>query len=307
MKFKKILLVFLIGIILGLSLSPLTDKLPIEALLSPEEKVLGSEDQLDSQFADLMAEPTPVPKKTAKPIPSPKATSSPKPTPEPQFSTYNKEIKVAVFGDSMSDTMGAGLPFLRASLRNYYPQAQLKLYNYAIGCQNIEMALGRIEESYSYRDRNNPPLKQIKPDIVILGSFSYNPFKQGEDEIYRHWANFAKLVDWVKRNTEAKVVILAEIAPNKAKFGQGPKGVNWPADFAWEHALLISQYLENTISFAQANKIPLANAYHYTLATNGEGKLDYISTDDHLHQNTLGNSIIAQLLAQQIYDLGLFK
>lgn len=322
MKLKQILLIFLIGIVIGLGLSPLTDKNPKEVILSPiiltlaktkklilptsEENVLGSSqnnqsnqqtnDQLTnnqtSQFGDLIATPS-------------SETNNQENILTP--SLYNKTIKIAIIGDSIVNNMETDLPYLHASLQSYYPKAKLELFNYGINSQNIEQALTRLDKEYNHNNRSYPTLKSLNPNIIIISSFSYSPFNQGEDEIYRHWAGLAKLVEWVKKNTKAKPIILAEISPNKEKFGQGEKGINWQPDKAHDYATLIQEYLENTISFAKGNYLPLANAYQSSLNSNKEGKLSYINKENYIHQSEVGNSLMAKMLAEEIAKLGAFK
>ena len=94
---------------------------------------------------------------------SPKPTSSPSPAPKLSKSTYT----IALFGDSMIDTMGENLDYLDKALKAKYPQTNFQLYNYGIGSQNVEEGLARFENNFSYQSRNYPPIGQIKPDVII--------------------------------------------------------------------------------------------------------------------------------------------
>ncbi len=308
MKIKDILLIFLIGIVVGVIISPLAKLASPQNITSPlsltqaqtcpatenKEKILGLEKSSPQKsFAELIKEGQ------EKPVEAEME--------ENKLSLYEGKIEVAVFGDSMVDVMGTSLPYLRSYLQNYYPQAQLQLFNYGIGAQNIEQALTRIEENYHYQERDYPSLPELNPDIIVLGSFSYNPFEKDKDELYQHWANLAVLVDLIKNKTSSRIIMLAEIAPNKENFGQGPKGVNWSAEVSQKHAVKIQEYLKNTISFAKAYELPLADAYSLSLVENEEGNLKYINSEDHIHQNSAGNNLMAQLIAQEIFSLNLFS
>jgi len=77
----------------------------------------------------------------------------------------------------MIDTMGENLDYMQKSLGAKYPGTTFKLYNYGIGSQNIEQGLARLNSSFSYQTRNYPPLSKISADVLILGSFAYNPFQ----------------------------------------------------------------------------------------------------------------------------------
>jgi len=328
MKIRELLLAFFVGVVIGVGISPLTNKTPQQALLSPltssvaddsvvsspcpcsaQEKVLGA----NEEEKEIIKTPKPATSYFGQLINSSPVPVSPTPVKELKnietFSTssYQGKITCAIFGDSMVDVMGTELTSFKSSLKKYYPQATIKLYNFGIGAQNVEQAFERVEQEYNYQDRRYSSLIDLNPDIVVLGSFSYNPFSEPEDELYRHWASLVKIIDKIKNNTKAKIIILAEIAPNKEKFGQGPKGVNWDQDFAWQHATKIQSYLENAVNFAKTHELEIADAYHKTLKQNNEGSLSYINPDDHIHQNEAGNLLMAQLLAEKIYKLNLFK
>ncbi len=221
-------------------------------------------------------------------------------------SNYSGKITIAAIGDSMTDLMGPGLPYLETVLQNYYPRAEFNLLNYGVGAENIEKGLERIKNDYTYKERHYSSLASVNPDIVIIESFAYNPFENQEAELNRHWLALTRMVDFIKSQTKAQIIILITIAPTKEKFGQGPGGVNWPQDLAWQQANRINQYLENAVRFAQPTGLPLVDVYHQTLLSNGEGNLDYISSHDHIHQNEAGNKLVARLLGRKIFSLALF-
>ncbi|MFC1711491.1 SGNH/GDSL hydrolase family protein [Patescibacteria group bacterium] len=221
-------------------------------------------------------------------------------------SNYSGNLTIAIIGDSMVDVMGRDLPALKNALKIYFPKAYFNLLNYGVGAENIEMGLSRIKSSYNYKDISYQSLSAVNPDFVIIESFSYNPFASLDGELDKHWSFLSQMVDFVKTNTNARILMMATIAPAKIKFGQGPGGVNWPAGQAWEHATRINSLLVNTISFANSAGLPLINAYHLSLQTNGEGNPSYISSHDHIHQNEAGNVFISTLIAKKIYNLGTY-
>lgn len=299
MKIKKVLLIFLLGIMVGIGLSPFADKLPQDVLISPiefslaqrenlilpasEEEVLGVQQTKPKQspaprFADLLINK-----------PADTKTEDKKPS----LSWYDGTITVAVFGDSMIDTLDTGLPYLKSALQNYYPKAKFRLFNYGLGAQNIEEALKRLDQDYKQGDRNYPPLLELNADIVVVNSFAYNPFGDIEDPLYKHWANLVVLTELIKQKTKAKIIILADLAPH-----QSP---------ALQNIDTITQYLQNTIEFSQAYHLPLANVWEKSLAANHQGDLKYIDNHDHIHPSSSGQRLIGQVLAQTIYQLNLFQ
>ncbi len=224
-----------------------------------------------------------------------------------KISDYKGKIKIAVFGDSMTDLMGTDLPYLRKELEKYYSEAELELFNYGIGAENIEKGLERLDKAYNYQERKYQSILEQNPDIIILDPFVYNPFSNSEAEMNRHWTAMVKIVDKIKSSTESQIMFLATIAPNKKEFGKGPAGINWPEDTAWQHSERIHKYIKNTIKFSEAANLPLINVYEKTLNNNKEGKLKYINPGDHIHQNVAGNELIAKIMADKIIKLGLYK
>ncbi len=300
MKIKKVLLIFLLGITMGITLSPFASKLPQNILISPiefslaqredltlpasEEEVLGvcqtkPKQSPSPRFADLLIHKPADTKTEDKKL---------------NLSLYDGTITVAVFGDSMIDTLDTGLPYLKSALQNYYPKAKFRLFNYGLGAQNIEEALKRLDQAYKQDDRNYPPLLELNADVVVVNSFSYNPFGDTEeDPLYKHWANLVILTDLIKQKTKAKIIILADLAPY-----QNP---------ALQNTDTITQYLQNTIEFSRAYNLVLANVYEKSLTANHWGDLKYIDNYDHIHPSSSGKRLTSQVLAQTIYQLNLFK
>lgn len=299
MKIKKVLLIFLLGITVGISVSPFASKLPQDVLISPvefslaqrqdlllpasEEEVLGvcqnqNKKSPAPHFADLL---------------STKANPIEKESSPASISLYNDTITIAVFGDSMVDTLGTQLPYFKSSLQNYFPRAKFRLFNYGLGAQNIEEAIKRLDQTYKQGERNYPPLPELNADIIVVNSFAYNPFGETEDPLYQHWANLVILTSILEEKTNAKIIVLADIAPSPSQ--------------VLENTPTINQYLQNTIEFSQAYHLPLANVYEKSLTTNGQGDLKYIDNHDHIHPSSSGQRLTGQVLAQTIYQLNLFK
>jgi len=233
--------------------------------------------------------PTPSPIETPTPMPSP----SPSPVPKLSKSSY----QIAIFGDSMVDTMGENLEYLEASLKARYPTTNFKLYNYGIGGQNVAQGLARFDQPFSYQTRNFPPLPKLKPDILIVASFAYNPFPQHDRD--RHWQTLTELVSRAK-NTGSEVYILAEIAPLKTGFGKGPGGINWPEDMASTHALHIVEQLQNAVNLSKNLGIPLIDAFDKSKIYGNWGDSTLVSSHDGIHPSQEGHMFTADLIATTI-------
>lgn len=200
-----------------------------------------------------------------------------------------KTYTIAVYGDSMQDTMGEYLQYLDKSLKVKYSGTDFRFYNYGIGGQNVGEGLARLDSAFQYGSRNYPPLAQIHPDVVIIGSFAYNPFSPYDRD--KHWLLLSQLVQKVK-SIASSTYLLAEIAPLKNGFGKGPNGVNWPEEMANTQVEHINQQLKDTISLSTALHVGLINAYISNPA--------YVDPNDGIHPSMAGHSFISQRIANTI-------
>jgi hypothetical protein len=165
------------------------------------------------------------------------------------------EYVIAVYGDSMVDTMGERLEYLEHELTKKYPHTRFDLYNYGMGSNNAEDGLTRWSKPFHYMDRNYPPITEIEPDIIIMGSFAYNVFTPHNRD--KHWLALTDLVQRAQQITP-NVYMLAEIAPLRRGFGFGPNGVNWSPTTAYTHTGNIIEQLKNAIGLSQTCKNPTA-------------------------------------------------
>lgn len=300
---KKTLAIFLVGIILGVFLSQFTLNTPKQIITSPvvfslaqtedlvlpvtSGEILGVKDHVEGGgFGKILIEQkeAEVATQTMKISQQPEATGS---------------LSVAVLGDSMVDTMGEGLPYLQSSLKKLLPNFQFSLYNYGVGAQDLDYGIFRLQNDYQYLGKTIPSLLSVKADIVVIESFANNPWGSEKSDLDRHWLSLAKAVEIVKQNSQAKIIILATIAPSKKNFGRGPGGVNWDQATAYRHAEKVNLYLENALRFAQSQNLPFVDAYHPSII-NGDGNPSFISVNDGIHPSVAGCEFVSQLLAEEI-------
>lgn len=201
------------------------------------------------------------------------------------------EYKIAVFGDSMVDTMGDDLPYLKDALKKKYPNTTFKLYNYGKGGETVDDGLARFKDPFSYSGRNYKSIIELNPDVIILGSFGYNPVVPYDRD--HHWLTLTKLVEEAKE-TGADVYVLAENAPLRTDFGKGPKGVNWDSVSAYEHSGKIIQQIQNAISLSKNLNVLLIDVFDKTIVSNRtEGKKELVNTSDGIHPSKEGHEFIA--------------
>lgn len=232
---------------------------------------------------------------------SPIPTSTPAPiptlTPTPFIVLKKTSYTIAIFGDSMVDTMGENLEYLQKNLTNKYPQNKFNLYNYGIGGQNVEQGLGRFESSFVNRERQYPPIPALVPDILIIGSFAYNPFSIHDRN--KHYALLKELIAKAK-SMPSRVYLLAEIAPLRTGFGKGKNGVNMPEDAALEQASHIIEQLDDVINLSKEENIPLINAYYESKVDGPFGDPYLVNKDDGIHPSAAGHILTTELIASNI-------
>lgn len=239
---------------------------------------------------------------TPKPSPSTTPTlytdkGGAKPSTSPLPTLSKASYIIAVFGDSFVDTMGENMDYLDAALKAKYPKTIFKLYNYGIGSQNIKEGLARFDSPLPYKGRNFPPITNIKSDIIVLGSFAYNPFSPHDRN--QHYLDLIELANRAKK-TGAAVYQLAEIAPLKSGFGKGPHGVNWPPADANSQAAKIVEQLEDAVNSAKTANIPLINAFYPSQTDGKYGDPSYVNSDDGIHPSVEGHTFMADLIVKSL-------
>ncbi|MBI4066616.1 SGNH/GDSL hydrolase family protein [Candidatus Gottesmanbacteria bacterium] len=227
----------------------------------------------------------------------------------PQLRTTKKPFyTVAFLGDSMTDTLGADLGLVRDELSRVYPFTSFRLLNYGVGGENIVSGLERVIADTVYLGVLRPSLVSQNPDVIVIESFAYNPFPFEIGALEHHWLSLAYLVDAIRANIpDSRIVIAATIAPNSKIFGDGAPGVAFLPEDKWQRTQTIKRYLENATRFAQSENIALADAYHPSLDTTGEGRLIYINPGDHIHYSDAGRQMFARTVVDTIVSRKLLE
>lgn len=214
--------------------------------------------------------------------------------PTPAKASYT----IAIIGDSMVDTMGERLEYLEAALLARYPQVKFTLYNYGVGSQTVTDGLARISSPLRHMDRTYPAIAEVKPDIIIVGSFGYNPYTPHDRD--KHWLELTRLVQYSQSLTK-QVYMLAEIAPLRRGFGAGPMGVNWSPDTVYTHTGHIVEQLQNVIGLAKTLKVPLIDTFVPSVTdANFSGTESYVNVSDHIHPSVQGHTFMADKIAGTI-------
>lgn len=206
---------------------------------------------------------------------------------------------IALLGDSMTDTLGHDLPHLKNLLQNEYPQVNFALLNYGFGATDMLSGLSRLTSSTTYLGVYYPPLLSYQPDVIVVESFAYNHWGGEKSDLDHQWITIAKIIDTIKeKSPDSKIILASSIAPDYKTFGDG--ALNWPENLKWDAALITKAYLQNMVNFGTSEKYPLADAYHPSLNSEGNGQELYINQGDHLHPSDEGKILYSQKIVEAI-------
>jgi acyl-CoA thioesterase-1 len=120
-----------------------------------------------------------------------------------------ERVTIAAFGDSITAGGDATAPELIywqrwiAALRTRYPKAEIVGVNSATGGDTTVQGLARLEQK----------VLALKPDLVLV-AFGMNDQNVGSVPLDRFEANLGELVDRIRRETPAEVILLSSCLPN---------------------------------------------------------------------------------------------
>lgn len=205
---------------------------------------------------------------------------------------------IAIIGDSLIDTMQTSFPYLTESLSKKFPDTDFKLYNYGIGAENVEKGLARFDQKLVYKDRVYPPMSSLSPDIIIVGSWAYNPFYPPDPQ--KHKQLLTLVIERAKA-TGAHVYELKELAPLSENFAKGVGGVEFSTEEAIKQSKRIIDLLQNVKGISDSQNIPLIDVYDKTKMADSEfGQSLYTNQTDGIHPSPLGHRLTADTIAQTI-------
>ena len=105
------------------------------------------------------------------------------------------------------------------------------------------------------------------------------------------------------QSPETKIVLAATIGPNSTIYAKGVDGIEWNQAERLVRTETVRKYLENIINFADSQGYPVADAYHASIDSYGEGKPVYINAQDKLHPSGPGGELFCQKIAEAIASL----
>lgn len=292
---KKNSFIFSLGLVIGVLLvggfrinnqeflSPVGGKM-VE-IIDPKEIIIPARTaKAQGQVRGVMAEET---KKAEKPVKQSSADET---------STKVKgEYRIAILGDSMVDTAGKGFFGLEKRLNDYYPEADIEVFNYGAGATDLENGLFRLTNDYQYLGEIVPALLKVEPDIVIVESMAYNHWTDAQEDLDRQWLTMGRIVETIKKDSQAEAVFLTTIAPNTKVYAKNIDGLNLTEEDRLNRVKTVRMYIKNMINFSSSQGVPLINIYQATLGEGGEGGLKYIA-EDGLHPSGEGHKLTAEMI-----------
>lgn len=214
------------------------------------------------------------------------------PQPLPPIGGEGQVKTVALFGDSMIQTIKNNI--LERSLQKYFPTTKFNILNFGYSSTNFEVAV-----------RNLPEIISQSPDIIIVESFAYNNFGNSQAGLEKHSQLLTDTIKTIKEKLpDTKIILAATIAPNSVVFSNGISSLHLTALEKIERTKTIRYYLENSVKYANKYGYPIIDVYNSSLVNN-DGFLPLISSSDHLHPSDFGQELFGDILAKTIFDLKL--
>lgn len=221
---------------------------------------------------------------------------------KPQTIKPKDSYTIVFLGDSMTDYLGSA-DDLKENLKTYYPKKQINIQNYSVGSTNILTLPERLQNLTNYNGRISQPILNENFDLILIESFGHNPLSE-----YPQNEGFKKhneILDQVRemirqRQPQARVILLATIAPHKDRYAEGVANLTTEVRKEWGRQR--ASYIKNHIEYAKINKLPLINIYEKSLDRDGGGNIDYIDTGDFIHPSPTGIKFISREIADFIFN-----
>ncbi|MEX0895578.1 MAG: hypothetical protein WDZ94_01405 [Patescibacteria group bacterium] len=214
-------------------------------------------------------------------------------TAEPE-KVSKSEYTIVIMGDSMIDTLDSHFPQLAEEFEARYA-ATFNVHNYGVGAENVASGLERFAQPLEYKDRSHPAIPDSQADVIIIGSFAYNPFS--DHDLNNYWIKMAELVDTAK-TTGADVYMLAEVAPVRERFAFG--SLEWTVDRRIDHAQKIVDQFNSFLNLSTALEVPVIDAYTPSKKEGDFGNGAYTSLTDGIHANTAGKLLIIEEILKTV-------
>jgi hypothetical protein len=204
------------------------------------------------------------------------------------------EYTIILYGDLMIDALDTHLEKIEAEFARKY-DASFTVYNYGVAEETAEEGLERFSEPLQFMGRDYPPLADLEPDIIIIGSYAYHPTDPYNRDA--HWLGIAGLVEAAKK-TNAAVYLMTDIAPLGADFGK--RTFAWTTQQRIEHARIIIQQLENVMALSDGLDVRLIDLYDRTQKEDGFGSSTFTDSSTGITPNGIGKDVAVNEMVKRI-------
>lgn len=223
-------------------------------------------------------------------------------------SVPNKRSYLTVLvGDSMTHLLGVNAPRLRERLIELYPAHEFVNYNYGFGATNILSFPERLNNQTEYLGTTHPSILSQDFDLILIESFGHNPLSEFplEEGLRKQEEVLDQAVRAIiEKKPNAVIAFLTPVAPSREHYAKGVATLTREQREAWVNERIA--YIENHVKFAEERGIPVVDVYEESLDERGEADLRYISNKDYLHPSPAGINLIANTIAEFIYENKIF-
>ncbi len=212
-----------------------------------------------------------------------------------------------IVGDSMVYALGANANQLRLDLIKLYPTHEFVNYNYGQPSTNILTLPDRLNTETTSLGTKYPPILKGGFDLIIIESFAYNPLSEFPvDEGVKKYTEVldASVKEIIQKHPESVVALMTPIAPNKENFAKNTYKLSQETRTMWVNERIA--YINALINYAKEKNIPLINVYEKSQTPDGNGDLKYINRDDYIHPSKFGVQLMADTIANFIFDNKIF-
>jgi len=217
----------------------------------------------------------------------------------PKVKSAERSVKIVLLGDSMTESLGHA-PVLVTTLKDTYPSYQFEIINYGVGSTNIDYALERVRNGYTYKTKHFPSLIELRPDIVIVESFAYNQYGTGPETVESYRRKLIDIVHSLQWYAGARVLIMATLAPDATNYAKGvlELGPSKRAEIVAEKKL----YLYTALVVGNELGVPNIDAFGSSLGNNGNGRPELTEDETNIHPSPQGTVFLQEIMAKSLID-----
>lgn len=212
-------------------------------------------------------------------------------------------MRIAVYGDSMTEYLHQPPRALAEHLARLQPPVDAQLFNYGVGATRAELVLYRLRYEYWHGRQRMQPLPVLLPDILVLESCAFNNSNDQEAGL----RNFTHVWDQIiatcrELAPQAHVLLYLTIAPiaavpderaNRLFFGALPE------IFALRHHWR-SVYQRTFAQWAARQGLPLVDVRQHVLDMHAQTPIQHWVAADGVHPNPTGVDLISARIAAAI-------